>query len=869
MHFFLYLCGLNILLTESRSMKKISTLIFILLSTSMILWARTPQEAAQIASHFISESHIAPAQRMQRAAAAHNMAKPVDLVYTQYQVDATTPAIFVFNSQDTQGFVLVAAEDHARAILGYSDEGIFDANNVPANMQFWLQMYAEEMRREGDEAKGERLEAKGKVNRREAKVESYPTISPILGNTVWGQGKPFNDKCPQINGERCVTGCVATAISQIMYAHKYPTKGTGSFSYTSETEKLYVSANFGNTTYDWANMIPDYNRSYTPKQADAVATLLHHVGVASKMNYGTQASGAHSVSALANIITYFSYDASIQTWLKDYIQESSIMEAIATDLQAGRPVYIGGATKKREGHAFVCDGMQSDGYLHINWGWYGMSNGYFALSALDPEEQGTGGSTGSLAFTEEIEIYTGIQPDRGGKSKPFLTIDALTRTSSNEIERNSNVKFELESFYNMGIGSATGTLGYHIYDKHNNLVTTIGYATFEDLQTWFGAETYTISKPIPSTLANGEYELEVAYTDEFGNACPIYVKKKGIARFPMTVTSNSIKFGESNEDNIVTDLANFTTADCSYELTDSSNSTWDIDLYSTYFWSDYPSDNEVLLRCKINSGSSTSIVGSYVWDPTNSGAVGTISTDALFAIGYYQACYQFSLSDMHLTIMPGGDGNLVFQFYIVFDGTKIHSSYSPQELNWYAYDSSADQYYYYHEYITQELTSSLKASKALQVTQALNHTDLTKMSYFVDGTIANIRNTAAQIASYKTANFYISDDGTTYNPFYCHNTRWFGNQDFATGNEIAVGDKVVILGQLQNDNGSTPEIQGYIYKHTDKFGNNTAIEDITSLKIITFYDIMGRQWNSINDLPAGVYILNTNEGVKKIHINKQ
>ena len=204
-------------------MKQVCTLIIgILCLLSPSLEARTVQEASAVASAFIqARSEATPAKRMQKAADATSITTPVELAFTQYQVDNTTPAVYVFNSTD-EGFVLVSAEDNARTVLGYSDEGIFDANNIPENMQFWLQMYADEMRREakGDEAKGK---AKGKVNRREVKgerleaeEEAYPTIAPLLGETVWGQGEPFNNKCPEIDGKCAVTGCVATAMSQIM-----------------------------------------------------------------------------------------------------------------------------------------------------------------------------------------------------------------------------------------------------------------------------------------------------------------------------------------------------------------------------------------------------------------------------------------------------------------------------------------------------------------------------------------------------------------------------------------------------------------------------------------------------------------------------
>ena len=126
-------------------MKKIYMLIISALCVlCTTLEARTPQEAAQIASQFITQANATPTLRLQKAAAATSVTAPVELAFTQYQIDNTTPAVFVFNSTD-EGFVLVSAEDNARAVLGYSDEGTFDANNIPENMQFWLKMYADEM----------------------------------------------------------------------------------------------------------------------------------------------------------------------------------------------------------------------------------------------------------------------------------------------------------------------------------------------------------------------------------------------------------------------------------------------------------------------------------------------------------------------------------------------------------------------------------------------------------------------------------------------------------------------------------------------------------------------------------------------------
>ena len=687
-------------------------------------------------------------------------------------------------------------------------------------------MYADEMGRLGEEAiRRETIKRKvigDEAMRREATSEEYPTISPILGQTIWGQGKPFNNQCPQINGERTVTGCVATALSQIMYVHKYPTKGTDSHSYTTESKKLNVSANFGNTTYDWANMIPNYSGSYTTTQANAVATLMHHVGVAADMDYTVDGSGAVSSIALAAITKYFGYDKAINVLPKDFMKEESLLQAIATDLQAGRPVYFSGVTVNREGHAFVCDGMKSDGYLHINWGWNGMANGYFAISALAPEVQGTGGSASNLAFTESVGVYTNIKPNEGGKAMPLVTVDKLTRTSDEMINKTEKVGFSLENFTSTGIATAKGTVTYFIYNSNKELVEKVEIGNFGPLDPgYYYTSAISLSQKLPNTLANGDYELEIRYIDDNDIDHPILVKGLGEVRVPFTVTSSQFVFSQTPEPE--KELRNFTNADFSLI---SGSKTWAVDLYSSQFWSDTPSEKDVLIRCNIHSNSATSVVGTYTME------AGTIETNALYAEGYYNACYQYQPTALHLTIIPAEGDKVTVQYYMEVNGKVMQGSYTTTP-DW--YEKDGDKYYYNTDY-NYDLATTLPASKALQLTKVLSHTDMTTMSYFVDGTISNMRNTPEQIVQYTQARFDISDDGSTNNQFYCYNTKWLGNTDFTTGNEIKLGDKVVVLGQLQNYSGNTPEIKGYVYKHTANETPEPVDYSIKNLQVTTNQD---------------------------------
>ena len=793
-------------------MKKIFTLVVGMLLICSSIWARTPEEAAAIASGFMSQkgTQANVAQRVQQAKRAGVASSTVSLEYTQF-TKSNENAVYVFNHTDG-GFVLVSAKDESREVLGYCDEGSFNKYDIPTNMQYWLQMYADELA--SIETTQSVLQA-GQValsrpQKMAANTTDYPSITPLLGQVEWGQGYPYNNMCPQVNGERCVTGCVATALSQIMYVHKYPTTGIGNYSYTTESG-ISASADFGATTYQWNQMLPNYDGDVTTTNINSVATLMYHVGVASNMAYGVSASGANSSIALNGLCTYFGYDKGITPLPKDFMPEEDILEAVATELQIGHPLYVSGRTKADEGHAFVCDGMLSSGYLHINWGWNGYCNGYYVLSALNPEQQGTGGSANNYAFTESVVVYAGVQPDKGGEGKPMITANSMRRTSADEIGRSDNVSFSMDYFENKGTAIASGSVYYIIYDLNGNVASYAGIGDFELQAGYYYTKPISVSQTIPSDLANGEYELEVAWVDGQSTIYPIYVKNHGRMRFPMTVTSNSVVFAAGNSKEMtVMDAINQEQGD-----------TWQIDLYSENFWDDESSTTDQLLRLYLNSGSAYSLIGSYLLDDNYPNAVNTISADALYAVGNSKACKISYPTDLHVTIAVNENNTLTLQYYMVVNGEEISNTVLIEVPNWYII--SGGSYYYYQNYINYAPAAPLAASKALALTQSLNHTDVTPISYLVNGVVSNMRNTPKEILKYNTARFDISDDGTTNNQFYCYNTKWLNNSDYTTGQEIALTDDVIVHGQLQNYLGSTPEIKGYVYQHTSNHVYNYHI----------------------------------------------
>ena len=343
--------------------------------------------------------------------------------------------LYVFNQTGGHGFVIVAGDDAAEPILGYSTEGSFSYDNMPDNLHYWLEL--------------NELYVKACANRQTVAAaqasQGVPVVGPLLGDILWGQGSPYNNMCPTYDGgTHYYVGCVATAATQIMRYHSYPEHGVGSKIITVDGQS--VTANFGNTTYDWNNMLPNYDDvNYTTAQANAVATIAAHFGVAVNMEYQPAGSGAHSMEVPNALREYFSYDQAVTMRKRDYYSSSEWLQLIKSELDAGRPVYYAASSDVgSSGHAFVCDGYDSEDFVHINWGWYGTSNGYFLVSHLDPDDLGIGGGTGG--YNLDQEIVTGIQPPTSGTTYERPLYNSLSMRLITQSANDFNVMITVENF---------------------------------------------------------------------------------------------------------------------------------------------------------------------------------------------------------------------------------------------------------------------------------------------------------------------------------------------------------------------------------------------------------------------------------------
>lgn len=830
---------------------------------------RTAQEAAEIAGRFISNPHQKVTQRIQYAQMSSTAGQPMRLAYTQEQGNKT-PALYVFNTENTDGgFVIVSADDNTRAILGYADNGTFSEENMPANIRFWLQMYADEIARA----------AEMPATTAQTTENTYPIVSPLLGNTVWGQDAPFYNLCPTLNDIQCVTGCVATAVSQIMYYHKYPTRGTGSHSYKWETGGQTLSADFGNTTYDWANMLADYSgNNYTTAQANAVATLMLHTGIACDMEYNTSANGGSS--AISNkmmnaLIRHFGYDTGMRVLPKDYMDENEMLNLIAQDLQAGHPIFMSGHTTNNEGHAFVCDGMQSNGYIHINWGWDGYCNGHFAISAMNPYGQGTGGAASGQAFTENVYAFTGIQPNQNGKAIPCILANDITYSGANRhLHKTQNsVNFTISQFTNNGVTSISGKYAYLIY-KDGVLYTTISttntvYPLESGHSFLYNQNTYTSL----SSLSAGNYELSVGVIPNSSTtAYPILAKTaRGEKRIPMTVTTDSVFIGESL--NITKDTADL---EFSFAFIYDETDLWGMNFLQV----ELQTANYKLQNTKLVQGTSLklglipadriSITGTYILG--NGTSAGTLYADYGTTLDYGNngTAYSDKFRAGVVTITENPDGNYVFDMELVGNKRTYVATCSLSEDNRLiaTYNQATRDY---DDYLFQNKTiTSLSVSQAKSRIKALSNDEVTKVPYLVRGIVSQIENT--HIVSSEARQFYISDDGNTTNQLYCFDMQWLNNEPFTTENEIALTDTVVILSYLHNQPTNQEELyKGYVYYHAPKDGKPThltesATDDNKPYPPSCVIDIMGRivSSNCQQVRQAGVYIVRCGDKTTKI-----
>ena len=446
------------------------------LFVSMTLFAErvSQEDAALVANNF-----------MNPASTNVNLKKAVPAKRMVLKQSASTeqPQYYIYENANGEGWVLVAANDAVTPILAYSETGHFcNSNNMPENLKHWMGLYNDFIKRIEDDNVEASEEAVAEWNHLRKSPPSTPkgnvVVAPLI-KTTWDQCAPFDLYTPGTGqyGEgntKAATGCVATAMAQVMNYWQWPIHGKGSREYKplnpntfkSQTKYGKQSADFEATTYDWANMLNAYTDEdgyelpgLTTAQKQAVATLMYHCGVATRMMYGDYAwggSGAMTVNwcdwnwpesdgdcAQNAFYNFFRYKKPTGYYRKgdggdcyNSWTDAKWTEMIKAELDKKHPIMYAGGDSNSGGHSFICDGYDdyqnsSNGnYFHFNWGWSGMSDGWYRLSSLKPGTGGAGG--GSYDFTADQDVIIGIEPD--GKPTAYEQVVATEIKADKVIE---------------------------------------------------------------------------------------------------------------------------------------------------------------------------------------------------------------------------------------------------------------------------------------------------------------------------------------------------------------------------------------------------------------------------------------------------
>ena len=333
------------------------------------------------------------------------------------------------------GFVIVSGDDELPPVVGYSSDAPAESGALPPQLEAWLAAYS---------AYVEDVQQGASVPQAASVRSDGEAIGPLL-TTAWGQGWPYNALCPSSwYGELYPAGCVATAAVQIMNYYRWPERGTGTVEHRGETLDLSTHV------YDWGNMKDSYScymdadgnyipLDFTEQQGTAVATLMRDFGYAIGMQYAAEGSGAYGCAIGETLFEHFGYAPTARYHYRKLYTTETWTQLIREELSAGRPIAYGGRSNA-VGHSFVCDGIDADGLLHINWGWNGSYDGYFDMDILQPEGEGAGHD--AEGYVIDAAMVTGIRPATEGdatRMEAGLTADVTCFTDGNRLKVNGNI----------------------------------------------------------------------------------------------------------------------------------------------------------------------------------------------------------------------------------------------------------------------------------------------------------------------------------------------------------------------------------------------------------------------------------------------
>ena len=406
---------------------------------------------------------------------------------------------YIFNSEDKHGFVIVSGDDRTEQILGYSNEGYIDMDNLPENLRAWLDGYREQIN-------AIQLRGSGSA-RRKAPHADWTAVKPLL-RTKWNQFEPYNRMCPEVDGERSVTGCSATAMAQILYYLRCPVAQTTEIP-AYQTSSLGITVpSLPATQFDWDKMLPVYNEysgNYSEEEGNAVAKLMRYCGQAVEMDYTSRESRGFPWSS--KLSSYFGTSRTVRQLHRNYYSTEVWEETIYNELSAKRPVLYVAATQLAEPHSLVCDGYDGDGRFHLNWGWGGIADGFYVLSLV--------------TFPTDHEIYINIKAEDGIVT-PVFSNYISSGVTTNIYKRSSvNKNFQgikLDGYIRSAISIDDKPMieyGWGLY--RNNQLLDVVWTSKKEFDWSQNRSNTTAQVAIGSQLSDGYYQLRQLFRQRGGD----------------------------------------------------------------------------------------------------------------------------------------------------------------------------------------------------------------------------------------------------------------------------------------------------------------------------------------------------------------
>ena len=449
-------------------------------------------QAKQIAEDFLRQS---------RSRAAVSLRMVYDGESSASRSSGQAPALYVFDNEGRNGFVVVSGDDAAYPILGYSYDGDFPEGQLPENFESWLQ----EMEKQVNY-----LRAQGAPTMVGSRAEDVGSVVKQLNTAKWSQDAPYNKLTPTVGGKKSPTGCTATALAIVMRHLEWPKTRTVEIpSYKNKTDQTTIASRPAGATYNWDNMLLEYKQgAYTDSQSDEVADFMADVAFMLESDFGSEATGASAADVPIAVVKYMDYDKSCRFLQRHQYSATDWYKLVKDELDANRPVFYTGFNDKA-GHAFVLDGYTTNDYFSVNWGWGGYLDGQFRLDAMNPAGSGIGGNNDH--YNSGQGAIFGLKKDEGGEwaSTMILGEKGFTNFPA-EFKKGTQFSVTMDGIGCSGSGYFNGNLLWAVTDKNGTIKEQLVVYAIKDLQVGYSYDNWKLDLTIQNTLKVGD-RLRVFY----------------------------------------------------------------------------------------------------------------------------------------------------------------------------------------------------------------------------------------------------------------------------------------------------------------------------------------------------------------------